>query len=144
MMSEVYATVQLGREQDNTQLLGVIVAFLASRDLLDNVLVARHGSAVARLKMQDLKGAEFLTTVLDGELCAEHCNELGRAFCKANLQGEAGAELAAMVADSQVQDWQLFDELLPKMSQSLRALAAPKRGLKQLAAKVLQFPTRKR
>ncbi|MAI53415.1 MAG: hypothetical protein CMP96_03565 [Gammaproteobacteria bacterium] len=143
-MSEVYATVQFGREQDNTQHLGAIVAFLASRDLLDARLIAAHASAVARVKMQDLNGAEFLTTVLNGELRATHCSPRGQSLCRVLLQGDEAVALRSAVDQSKEEDWLLFDEVLPQMSAALRAVEAPPSGLKRLAAKVLQFPGPKR
>ena len=121
-MSEVYATVQFGREQDNTQHLGAIVAFLASRDLLDARLMAAHASAVARVKMQDLNGAEFLTTVLNGELRATHCSPRDQSLCRVLLQGDEAVSLRSAVDQSKEEDWVLFDEVLPQMSAALRAL----------------------
>ena len=48
--------------------LGVLIAFLVTHDLLNPGLVQANPSAVGRIKMQDLAGAAFLTTVLGGEL----------------------------------------------------------------------------
>ena len=68
MTQQKYASLVLGSHGNNTQSLGAIVAFLVSNDLLATSLQDRYPSAVARIRMQDLSGAEFLTTVLHGEL----------------------------------------------------------------------------
>ena len=67
-MSQIYATIALGRIGNNTQALGALIAFLVTNDLLNQRLVQNYPSAVGRIKMQDLAGAAFLTTVLGGEL----------------------------------------------------------------------------
>ena len=82
-MSQIYATIALGRIGNNTQTLGALIAFLVTNDLLNQRLVQDHPSAVGRIKMQDLAGAAFLTTVLEGELRSEHLSEAGQVFCEA-------------------------------------------------------------
>ena len=82
-MSQIYATVALGRIGNNTQALGVLIAFLVTHDLLNPGLVQANPSAVGRIKMQDLAGAAFLTAVLEGELRSEHLSDVRQAFCEA-------------------------------------------------------------
>ena len=98
-MSQIYATIALGRIGNNTQALGALVAFLVTNDLLNQQLVQDYPSAVGRIKMQDLAGAAFLTTVLGGELRSEHLSEAGRTFCEAYFGSETEQQIHAQAAE---------------------------------------------
>ena len=68
-MSQIYATVALGRIGNNTQALRRAHRLFGHPRFVESAARAGHyPSAVGRIKMQDLAGAAFLTTVLGGEL----------------------------------------------------------------------------
>jgi hypothetical protein len=140
MAQQKYASLVLGSEGDNIQSLGAMVAFLVSNDLLSEALQQRYPSAITRIRMQDLTGAAFLTTILDGELLAEHLNAEGRAFCQAYLvSGDFELDLAS-IDDQDLEDWLLYDRVSPVMAKVLMSQRQPSTGLRRMAAKVLQFP----
>jgi len=119
MTQQKYASLVLGSHGNNTQSLGAIVAFLVSNDLLATSLQDRYPSAVARIRMQDLSGAEFLTTVLHGELLPEHLNAEGQRFCQAYfISGDFERDLDSL-GDTDLEDWLLYDKVSPLMSKVL-------------------------
>ena len=143
MTQQKYASLVLGSQGNNTQSLGAIVAFLVSNDLLATSLQDSYPSAVARIRMQDLSGAEFLTTVLHGELLSEHLNADGQQFCQAYLvSGDFECDLAS-ISDAGLEDWLLYDKISPLMSKVLMGQRQPSTRLRRIAAKVLRFPGRR-
>ena len=141
-MSQIYATVALGRIGNNTQALGVLIAFLVTHDLLNPGLVQANPSAVGRIKIQDLAGAAFLTTVLEGELRSEHLSDVGQAFCEAYFGSEIEQQVRAQAAKLNEEDWRLYDEVSPALMALLKGKASPPSSFKKMAAKILKFPTR--
>ena len=65
-MSGTYESLKLNSEESNVERLGTFIAWLVANNLLSSSLENSAGSSVARLRMQDLSGAEFLTTVMHG------------------------------------------------------------------------------
>src|SRR5210317_1861127 len=112
-MSQIYATIALGRIGNNTQALGALIAFLVTNDLLNQRLVQDYPSAVGRIKMQDLAGAAFLTTVLGGELRSEHLSEAGQTFCEAYFGSETEQQIHAQAAEDEEADWRFYDAVSP-------------------------------
>ena len=141
-MSQIYATVALGRIGNNTQALGVLIAFLVTHDLLNPGLVQANPSAVGRIKMQDLAGAAFLTTVLEGELRSEHLSDVGQAFCEAYFGSEIEQQVRAQAAKLNEEDWRLYDEVSPALTALFKGKASPPSSFKKMAAKILKIPTR--
>ena len=141
-MSQIYATIALGRLGNNTQALGALVAFLVTNDLLNQQLVQDYPSAVGRIKMQDLAGAAFLTTVLGGELRSEHLSEAGRTFCEAYFGSETEQQIHAQAAEDEEEDWRFYDAVSPVLTTLLRGKASPPSSFKKRVAKVLKFPSR--
>jgi hypothetical protein len=143
-MTSPILSLSLGRDS-NEQSLGALITFLVSHDLLAPQLMSQHGSACARVKMQDLRGSEFLTTVLVGDLRSEHLSEAGLAFCKNYVtSGRFADDLASIgVAEN---EWILFDRLSARMMSVLKPKAPESiaQSAKQVVAKVLQFPGRPR
>ena len=141
-MSQIYATIALGRIGNNTQALGALVAFLVTNDLLNQQLVQDYPSAVGRIKMQDLAGAAFLTTVLGGELRSEHLSEAGRTFCEAYFGSETEQEIHALAAENEEEDWRFYDAVSPVLTTLFRGKASPPSSFKKRVAKILKFPSR--
>ena len=130
-MSQIYATIALGRIGNNTQALGALVAFLVTNDLLNQQLVQDYPSAVGRIKMQDLAGAAFLTTVLGGELRSEHLSEAGRTFCEAYFGSETEQQIHAQAAEDEEEDWRLYDAVSPVLTTLFRGRLRRHRVLKR-------------
>jgi len=141
-MSQIYATIALGRIGNNTQALGALVAFLVTNDLLNQQLVQDYPSAVGRIKMQDLAGAAFLTTVLGGELRSEHLSEAGRTFCEAYFGSETEQQIHALAAENEEADWRFYDAVSPVLTTLFRGKASPPSSFKKRVAKILKFPSR--
>jgi len=141
-MSQIYATIALGRIGNNTQALGALVAFLVTNDLLNQQLVQDYSSAVGRIKMQDLAGAAFLTTVLGGELRSEHLSEAGQTFCEAYFGSEAEQQIHAQAAEDEEADWRFYDAVSPVLTTLFRGKASPPSSFKKRVAKILKFPSR--
>jgi len=141
-MSQIYATIALGRIGNNTQALGALIAFLVTNDLLNQQLVQDYSSAVGRIKMQDLAGAAFLTTVLGGELRSEHLSEAGQTFCEAYFGSEAEQQIHAQAAEDEEADWRFYDAVSPVLTTLFRGKASPPSSFKKRVAKILKFPSR--
>jgi len=141
-MSQIYATIALGRIGNNTQALGALIAFLVTNDLLNQQLVQDYPSAVGRIKMQDLAGAAFLTTVLGGELRSEHLSEAGRTFCEAYFGSETEQQIHALAAENEEEDWRFYDAVSPVLTTLFRGKASPPSSFKKRVAKILKFPSR--
>lgn len=141
-MSQIYATIALGRIGNNTQALGALIAFLVTNDLLNQQLVQDYPSAVGRIKMQDLAGAAFLTTVLGGELRSEHLSEAGRTFCEAYFGSETEQQIHAQAAEDEEADWRFYDAVSPVLTTLFRGKASPPSSFKKRVAKILKFPSR--
>jgi len=140
-MSDSYLSLKFGQER-NVEALGAYVAWLITNNLLNHVLEQSAATAVARVKMQDLTGAEFLTTVLHGELKAEHLNEEGNAFCEHYLVGgQYEKDLSTCEYDGE-NEWHFYDEISPMISAAFHAFNQP--PLKKIAAKIIQFPLRRK
>jgi hypothetical protein len=141
-MSRIYATIALGRIGNNTQALGALIAFLVTNDLLNQRLMQDYPSAVGRIKMQDLAGAAFLTTVLGGELRSEHLSEAGQTFCEAYFGSEAEQQIHAQAAEDEEADWRFYDAVSPVLTTLFRGKASPPSSFKKRVAKILKFPSR--
>ncbi len=141
-MSQIYATIALGRIGNNTQALGALIAFLVTNDLLNQRLVQDYPSAVGRIKMQDLAGAAFLTTVLGGELRSEHLSEAGQTFCEAYFGSETEQQIHAQAAEDEEADWRFYDAVSPVLTTLFRGKALPPSSFKKRVAKILKFPSR--
>lgn len=147
-MTDSYQSIRLGGENRNAESLGDFVAWLISNNLLDPTLEARAGSEVARVKMQDLTGPAFLTTVLHGELKAEHLNTTGRRFCEYYLASGDYDRDYQQGEYKEEDDWRRYDSVAPRITEVFRVFSQPdprtsEAPLKKLIAKVIQFPGKK-
>ena len=136
---ELYESMTLNGEGRNVERLGAFVAWLVANDLLNPVLVDSSGSSVARVRMQDLTGPDFLSTVLHGDLSPSHLNELGRSYF---VSGQYAADYAVCAYKGE-DEWLRFDEISPKISAAFRQFNQPKSALRKIGAKILKFPSRK-
>ena len=152
-MSGTYESLRLNGEENNIDRLGTFVAWLVANDLLASDLERRAGSSVARLRMQDLNGADFLATVMHGEFKVEHLAEKARKFVEDyfvsgtyELDFNSCEYNARENKDENV--WLLYDEVAPKVSKAYHQFNNPpsknQNMVKTTLGKILQFPSRKR
>lgn len=147
-MSTSYQSIRLGGENRNAESLGDFVTWLITNNLLDPTLEERAGGQVARVKMQDLTGPAFLTTVLHGELKAEHLNATGRRFCEHYLTSGDYDRDYQQGDHKEEEDWLRYDAVAPRITEVFRAFSQPEPSkseapLKKLMAKVIRFPGKK-
>lgn len=140
----VYESLQLSGAARNAKRLGLYVAWLVSNNLLAENTEISAGRAAAHLRMQALTGPEFLTTVLHGELRADHLNELGRSFSESYFVSGTFNEDYASCDYKGENEWHRYDDVVPKISAAFRKFREPESKLKQRMAKILQFPFRKK
>ena len=138
-MTEIYDSIRLGNDSRNADYLGTFVAWLVINKLIDPALESAAGSAAARVRMQDLTGAAFLTTVMHGELRSVHLTEHGRNFVEYYfVSGDYLADFSNRTGQEE-DEWLLYDELAPKITAAWRRMQTP---VKRLTAKILKFPKR--
>ncbi|MFT4712055.1 MAG: hypothetical protein ACJAVI_003488 [Candidatus Azotimanducaceae bacterium] len=156
-MSGTYESLRLNGEENNVDRLGTFVAWLVANNLLASDLEKRAGSSVARLRMQDLNGADFLATVMHGEFKVEHLAESARKFVEDYfVSGTYEADFNSCAYNSTEYTslehngenvWLLYDEVAPKISKAFHQFnnppSPPKSKAKTALAKILQFPSRK-
>jgi hypothetical protein len=141
-MSYSYQSITLGGQDRNAESLGAFVAWLVTNNLLGAQLAQQAATEAARVKMQDLTGAAFLTTVLHGELKPEHLNEVGRGFCERYLaSGDYDRDYSEVTYVGE-NEWHRYQEVSPCITAAFRKLTQPEPIFKKLTAKILKFPGR--
>ncbi len=136
-MSETYETMNLSGPERNVERLGALVAWLVSNHLLDAGLERDEGRKIASVRMQDMNGPEFLTTVLHGDLKAAHLSNAGRDFIEHYVQSGRYLEDYARCRYQGENEWHRYDEIGPVISAAYRQYATPKPSI---SAKILSFP----
>lgn len=137
-----YASMVLGGEDRNVEQLGAYVAWLINHQLFQDHVERSAGSALTRVRMQDLNGGDFLSLALHGELEAAHLTDQGRAFTEHYLlSGRYDKDYATVKFDGE-NEWQRYADLAPLITRAFREFEDGKKP-KGMLAKVLQFPGRK-
>lgn len=140
-----YASMVLGGESRNVEQLGAYVAWLINNQLFQEHIERAAGSGITRVRMQDLTGADFLSTELHGELKPEQLTEAGRAFTEYYLLSDlydSDYQQVQFIGDN---EWLRYADLAPLISRAFRSFSQPKQtGLTGTLAKILKFPSRKR
>lgn len=138
---ETYRSMILGGTQRNAERLGAYVAWLVTNQLIHPVVERSGGSAVTRVRMHDLTGADFLATVLHGELRPDQLNEAGQAFTEAYFVSGSFDDDYDQLEYSGENEWHRFEEISPKITRAYQDfLQANKPGLLKTTAKILRFP----
>ncbi len=143
-MNNSYEELRLGGDGRNVEYLGAFVAWLVTNRLLSDHLEKVAGSAIARVRMQDMTGPAFLTTALHGELGPSHLSADGQQFAERYLKsGQYRQDYNACTYVGE-NEWHRFDELSPKITAAYRGpstqTTTPARGV----AKILSFPSRRK
>jgi hypothetical protein len=143
-MSKVYESLNLSQQASNVERLGAFVAWLVTNDLVEESLTRSESSAIARIRMQDLTGPEFLTTVLHGELGSAHLSESGMGFVEHYFVSGAYEEDYKTCEYRGDDEWIRFAEISPKITHAFFRYSKPESLLQKLSAKIIKFPTRSR
>jgi len=153
-MSGSYDSLRLNGEESNVDSLGTFIAWLAANNMLADSLENASGSSIARLRMQDLAGADFLATVMHGEFKVEHLADKARKFVEdyfvsgsyeADFNAAEQKFLEGRSVERNVENaWLLYDEVSPFISQAFHSFSHPPSKARVTIAKILQFPGRKR
>ncbi len=141
-MNKTYESIYLSGEDRNVERLGTFVAWLVTNDLLEESLQRSAASSVARVRMQDLTGPEFLTTVLHGEFKPVHLKQHGQHFVEdyfVSGRYDADYETCEYAGEN---EWIRFDEVSPRITAAFRSFNQPKSAIRSLGAKILKFPVR--
>lgn len=142
-VDDSYDSIQLGGESRSAEFLGIFVAWLVVNHLIDAQVELAAGSSIARVRMQDLTGSAFLTTVLHGQLKPAHVNETGRKFIERYFVTGAYRDDFAACQYRGNNEWLLYDELAPKVTAAFRRLIdSPAGKASRRTAKILKFPRR--
>ncbi|MDA0791791.1 MAG: hypothetical protein O2780_20325 [Proteobacteria bacterium] len=136
-MSETYETMNLNGPERNVERLGALTAWLISNHLLDAHLERDQGRKIARVRMQDMTGPEFLTTVLHGDLKATHLNDVGRDFVEAYLKSGRYLDDYARCRYQGENEWHRYDEIGPMITAAFRQHTKP---APTMTARILKFP----
>ena len=138
-MPTTYATMKLGTDNRNAESLGLLVAWLIAHGMMSEFLESSVGREMARVRMQDLTGADFLSLTLHGELNSAHLSDEGQAFVESYLvsgQFQQDYDEAEYAGEN---EWHRYDELAPTISRAHQTMIKPK-----TTAKILKFPFGKR
>lgn len=130
----------LGGDDGNVELLGDYIAWLIANSLVSDTLERSASTAVTRVRMQDLTGAEFLSTILFGELTSDHLTEEGQRFTAHYLvSGKFADECSGVPLDED--DWYRYTLIAPKITAAWQAYRQ-KGKRPSWSAKILKFPGR--
>jgi hypothetical protein len=158
--AEPLARLRFGPDSDRHNAeLGIYVAWLARLGLLSTALQRAHGDGIAALHFQSETGSAFLSTVLHGELHAEHLSPAGLAFTQGYLvSGRYGRDVALLAPSDAAPEWDRYAVVAPvimaayerwRTSGAEDARAAPEppahapRQDRGPVARILRFPRRR-
>jgi hypothetical protein len=141
-MSKVYESLNLSQQASNVERLGAFVAWLVTNDLIVESLKRSESSAIARIRMQDLTGPEFLTTVLHGELGSAHLSVTGMEFVEHYFVSGTYNEDYNTCEYTGNDEWMRFAEISPKITRAFFRYSQPESLWQKLSAKIIKFPTR--
>lgn len=121
---EVYAQMRFGPNDDSIERLGIFVAWLVNHRLLCDEIEQSASRSVARVRLQDLTGSEFLSTVLHGDLRQAHLSERGNAFTRAYfVTGRFNDDLDEVSSErhQKMDPWVRYDHIAPVITKAYEA-----------------------
>ncbi len=135
----------LGGAERNVEKLGTYVGWLVANNLMTGQVERAGGSAGTRVRMQDLTGAGFLSTVLHGELNADQLTELGQGFTKHYfVSGQYDIDYDQIEYQGE-NDWIRYAQVAPKITAAFQKFKTPQKpSIIRATAKILSFPSRKK
>ena len=137
-MNKSYETIQFGDATANADRLGIIIAWLVSHQLTEANFEQENALAISRLRLEDITGAEFFTTVLHGDFGSAFLNQRGQDFVEHYfLSGSYDHDynhVRLYTADERL----LCNQVSQKISKAYRKYLEPP-SIRQKIAKVLRF-----
>ena len=121
---ELYAQMRFGGDDDSTERLGIFVAWLVNHRQLCDAIEQSASRSVARVRLQDLTGTEFLSTVLHGDLRQAHLTERGNAFTRVYFaSGRFNDDLDELVGERhrKMDPWTRYDHIAPVITKAYEA-----------------------
>ncbi|MCZ6868183.1 MAG: hypothetical protein O7G84_01605 [Gammaproteobacteria bacterium] len=121
---QVYAQMRFGPNDDSIERLGIFVAWLVNHRLLRDEIEQSASRSVARVRLQDLTGSEFLSTVLHGDLRQAHLSERGNAFTRAYfVTGRFNDDLDEVSSEhhQKMDPWVRYDHIAPVITKAYEA-----------------------
>ena len=138
MVNRSYETIQFGDVTSNADRLGMLIAWLVNHQLTDANFERENAKAISRLRLEDMTGPEFFTTVLHGEFGSAFLNHLGQDFVEEYFLGGTYDydynQVKSGVADERL----LSNHVSQRISKAYRKYVEPPSLAKKLA-KVLRF-----
>ena len=133
-----YETIQFGDLTSNSDRLGMLIAWLVNHQLTDANFEKENAKAISRLRLEDMTGPEFFTTVLHGEFGSAFLNHLGQDFVEEYFLGGTYDydynQVKSGVADERL----LSNHVSQRISKAYRKYVEPPSLAKKLA-RVLRF-----
>ena len=137
-MNKSYETIQFGDATANADRLGIIIAWLVSHQLTEANFEQENALAISRLRLEDITGAEFFTTVLHGDFGSAFLNQRGQDFVEHYfLSGSYDHDynqVKIYTADERL----LCNQVSQKISKAYRKYLEPP-SIRQKLAEVLKF-----
>ena len=116
----------------------MLIAWLVNHQLTDANFERENAKAISRLRLEDMTGPEFFTTVLHGEFGSDFLNQLGQDFVEEYFLGGTYdhdySEVKSSAADTRL----LSNHVSQRISKAYRKYVEPPSLAKKLA-KVLRF-----
>ena len=137
-MNKSYETIQFGDATANADRLGIIIAWLVSHQLTEANFEKKNAPAISRLRLEDMTGAEFFATVLDGEFGSALLNQHGQDFVEDYFLGGSYDQDYNQVMVYTADERLLRNHVSLKISKAYRKFVEPTSMGKKLA-KVLRF-----
>ena len=121
---QLYAQMRFGRDDDSIERLGIFVAWLVNHRLLCDDLERSASRSAARVRLQDMTGTEFLSTVLHGDLREAHLTQRGNAFTREYfVTGRFNEELDEVLGERhrKMDPWSRYDHVAPVIMKAYEA-----------------------
>ena len=138
MVSRSYETIQFGDATSNADRLGILIAWLVNHQLTDANFERENAKAISRLRLEDMTGPEFFTTVLHGEFGSAFLNQLGQDFVEEYFLGGTYDydynQVKSVAADARLSS----NHVSQRISKAYRKYVEPP-SLAMKLAKVLRF-----
>ena len=133
-----YETIQFGDVTSNADRLGMLIAWLVNHQLTDANFERDNAKAISRLRLEDMTGPEFFTTVLHGEFGSDFLNQLGQDFVEEYFLSGTYDHDYSQVKSSAADTRLLNNHVSQRISKAYRKYVEPPSLAKKLA-KVLRF-----
>ena len=124
-MNKSYETIQFGDALANADRSGIIIAWSVSHQLTEANFARENASAVSRLSLEDMTGAEFFTMALHREFGSAFLNQREQDFVEdyflSGTYDHDYNQVKAYTADEGLFCNQVFLEI-PKLTESSSSL----------------------